>query len=433
MQKRGTGRSRGASDSQREGSVAQRESPSREMKRTADVRADVRAAGKEAMMSLSGHADGALTLATLYDTGAFERMRLEVRVRLLADVAQSLSWLHSNTRLMEAQPYLGVMPSTVVIGLDGVARIDVRAAKKHELDTAYAAPEVLKGDPRADHRADIYSLGIVAWEALAGERLGSKLLPPIVQQRGKNPRRLPEARHERPEPVVLGGAMVARRKEAFNVSTPTDDDVRIGPGGSGGSGSSGSSQQRVRVPFPALPPEAAWAQPLGHIAVKALSTDPNQRPRDARVMLEGFEAIDESHLATHHEIAEVVQGISSVSSLYTPEPGPPRTDQRCQPPAQRRMDSRRAGISCSDQTIITCVQPLAAYHSLQPPAPVVQPPVPAPKIIEVERAAPTAKPIAQRVHSFTAAYPRGVWIGVGLLWILTFGLLVGYFARAMLP
>ncbi len=399
--------------------MAQPEAAAREAKRPARSSKDD--------VSLSGYADGALTLATLYDTGAFERMRLEVRVRMLADVVQSLAWLHANTRLMESQPYLGLMPSTVVIGLDGVARIDVRAAKKRELDTAYAAPEVLKADPRADHRADIYSLGIVAWEALSGERLGSKLLAPIGQ-RPKAARRATDVRPDRPAPVVMGGAMVARRREAFEPGTPSEDESRAGTGG--------VSHQRIRVPFPTLGPEASWAQPLGQIAVKALSPDPNQRPQDTSIVLEELEALDASHFASHHEIAEVVQGINSVSSLYTPEPGPPRTDQKCQPKAPRGLESRRNLKGCaitSPADIALCVQPPAAYHSLQPPAPVVLPVV-TPKIIELERVTPMHKPQqAPRSRSLTAAYPRGVWIGVGLLWLLTFGLLVGYFARAMLP
>jgi hypothetical protein len=418
MQKRGTGRSRGESDAQRQGSVAQRESPTRELERGAEVR--VR--GGTPALSLAGHADGGLTLAALYDTGAFERMRLEVRVRLIADVAQSLSWLHSNPRLMEAQPYLNLMPSTVVIGLDGVARIDLRAAKKQDRDAAYAAPEALKGDGSADRRADLYSLGIVTWEALTGERLGLKW-PAPSEARVRRPRRVPEGR---PEPVVLGGAMVARRRDSFNVSTPVEDELRSGPGG--------AKPQRMRAaPFPSLPPDADWARPLGEMAVKALSPDPRQRPRDASVMLEQFESIAEAHLATHHEIAEVVQGISNVSSLYTPEPGPPRADQRCQPATTRRTESRRAPLSCNDDTVITCVQPEAAFLSLQPPAPAALP-VAAPKIIMAERVTPVAQGPAAALQRMTAAYPRGVWIGVGLLWILTFGLLVGYFAsRTMIP
>ena len=98
-------------------------------------------------------------MAALYDIGVLERLRLEVRVRLLSDLAQSLAWLHANPRLMAAHPHLVIAPSTIVIGLDGVARVDVRAAKKHserspaEMD--YVAPELISGGT-ADHRADIY-------------------------------------------------------------------------------------------------------------------------------------------------------------------------------------------------------------------------------------------------------------------------------------
>src|SRR5690606_11874123 len=82
--------------------------------------------------TLGGHVDRGLTLAALYDIGVLERLRLEVRLRLLADLAQSLAWLHANPRLMAAHPHLVIAPSTIVIGLDGVARVDVRAAKKPE-------------------------------------------------------------------------------------------------------------------------------------------------------------------------------------------------------------------------------------------------------------------------------------------------------------
>jgi serine/threonine protein kinase len=99
-----------------------------------------------------------------------------VRVRLIADLTQSLAWLHANPRLMAAHRHLLITPSTIVIGLDGVARIDVRAAKKQisersEQEVDYLAPEVLSGDPAADHRSDIFSVGVLSWEALAGQRL----------------------------------------------------------------------------------------------------------------------------------------------------------------------------------------------------------------------------------------------------------------------
>ncbi|HVZ36142.1 MAG TPA: hypothetical protein VG963_27125, partial [Polyangiaceae bacterium] len=127
-------------------------------------------------MSLGGHADRGLTLAALYDMGLLGRLRLGVRARLMVDLTVSLAWLHENPRLMASQSHLVVAPNAVLIGLDGVARIDVRAAKKgsttfQAIDPAYAAPELLGGSGAGDHRASIFSLGVLTWEALAGRRL----------------------------------------------------------------------------------------------------------------------------------------------------------------------------------------------------------------------------------------------------------------------
>ena len=41
--------------------------------------------------TLGGHVDRGLTLSALYDIGVLERLRLEVRVRILSDLAQSLA------------------------------------------------------------------------------------------------------------------------------------------------------------------------------------------------------------------------------------------------------------------------------------------------------------------------------------------------------
>jgi len=79
-------------------------------------------------VTFGGLADRGLPLGAFYESGVLERLRLEVRVRLIVDLTLSLAWLHENPRLMAAHSHLRITPSTVVIGLDGVARVDVRAA-----------------------------------------------------------------------------------------------------------------------------------------------------------------------------------------------------------------------------------------------------------------------------------------------------------------
>src|SRR5436190_22850338 len=120
QQRKSSARQKAVTDTQR-GAPAQ--SASRTMREITTPPSSARLGSGE--MTLGGHVDRGLTLAALYDLGVLERLRLEVRLRLISDLTQSLSWLHVNPRLMAAHPHLLVAPSTIVIGLDGVARVDV--------------------------------------------------------------------------------------------------------------------------------------------------------------------------------------------------------------------------------------------------------------------------------------------------------------------
>lgn len=81
-----------------------------------------------------------------------------------------------------------ISPQNILVGADGVARVldfGVAKAAGRLQDTdagqlkgkvAYMAPEQLLGQP-IDRRADIFSAGVVLWEALAGKRLFSAPTP----------------------------------------------------------------------------------------------------------------------------------------------------------------------------------------------------------------------------------------------------------------
>ena len=116
-----------------------------------------------------------------------------VAVRLLLDTCAGLHAAHELCD--ESGEHLGlvhrdVSPHNVLVSIDGVARVtDFGIAKcmnVHGVSTttgtlkgkyAYMAPEHIQGR-KLDRRADVFSLGVVAWEVLAGRRLFLGESPP---------------------------------------------------------------------------------------------------------------------------------------------------------------------------------------------------------------------------------------------------------------
>lgn len=106
-------------------------------------------------------------------------------VRIVLDAAAGLAALHALTD-ERGQPlalvHRDVSPQNVLVGRDGVARVsDFGLAKCLVTDRAttegilkgkagYLAPEYVRGQG-GDHRQDVFSLGVVAWEALTRTRL----------------------------------------------------------------------------------------------------------------------------------------------------------------------------------------------------------------------------------------------------------------------
>lgn len=132
----------------------------------------------------SGDADGSLYYVMPYEAGASLRQRmrdgplpLEDVVVILRDVCDALSHAHQHGIV-----HRDIKPDNVMLSgrhamlTDfGVAKAatdaagGVSVARTVTLGTpAYMAPEQISGDARIDHRADIYSVGVLAYELLAG-------------------------------------------------------------------------------------------------------------------------------------------------------------------------------------------------------------------------------------------------------------------------
>ena len=112
-------------------------------------------------------------------------LAIPVALRVMRDVAQALAHAHRHGVV-----HRDIKPENVLIGEDGDALVAdfgiakaLASATTDGVDTApgrltgtgfslgtpaYMAPEQALGDPATDHRADLYALGMIAYESLAG-------------------------------------------------------------------------------------------------------------------------------------------------------------------------------------------------------------------------------------------------------------------------
>jgi hypothetical protein len=108
-----------------------------------------------------------------------EKLPLEIALRVIVDVLTGVGALHG-LRDARQQPmklaHGELSPATVVLGLDGIARVlyavsrRAPGAEPEPASIPYLSPEVASGDSY-DARADVFSAGVMLWEALSGKRL----------------------------------------------------------------------------------------------------------------------------------------------------------------------------------------------------------------------------------------------------------------------
>jgi serine/threonine-protein kinase len=123
--------------------------------------------------------------------------------RLLTALTDDLASLHAAGRVHGA-----ITPQAVQIDDDGLARLGPPAADPDGvvglLPPAYLAPERIDGEP-ADARSDVYALGLVGWEMLAGETpfAGDSLREIVAHQHGRDLPRLTTLRPGVPRPLLF--------------------------------------------------------------------------------------------------------------------------------------------------------------------------------------------------------------------------------------
>jgi Tol biopolymer transport system component/tRNA A-37 threonylcarbamoyl transferase component Bud32 len=134
----------------------------------------------------SGDADGFLFYVMPFAAGQSLRQRLSTSgelpvaeaVRLLRDVVDALGHAHAQGVVhRDIKPENILLSGSHALVTDfGVAKAVLEATGQQRLThegmaigtPAYMAPEQAVGDPHVDHRADIYAVGVVAYELLTG-------------------------------------------------------------------------------------------------------------------------------------------------------------------------------------------------------------------------------------------------------------------------
>jgi serine/threonine protein kinase len=192
-------------------------------------------------------------------SAAAERPSLEVALRILVDALTGLSALH-NLRDAKREPlklfHAELTPDCIIVGIDGVARIvsacRVKSARARpgRGGSAYLAPEILLEDDSADARADVYSAGVMLWEALTGRPLFPNTQPSAIVTH------------------LLSG----------------------------------------RVARATVPEGSPWAAPLADVATRALSVDPARRFPSAAALAAEIRRVSGVKLPPPARVAGLVRG-----------------------------------------------------------------------------------------------------------------------------
>ncbi len=189
-------------------------------------------------------------------------------LRILLDVASGLTALHAtSTDTGRAFVHGEVVPALLRVDRHGVGRL-LPLAPWHRLQSlpapercGHLAPERLLGDA-IDLRADVFSCGVLLWEALAGRRLfEGDSVESIVTR-------------------LMGG----------------------------------------KLALPELPPELSWAVPLKAVAMCALAVDPGQRFADCAELSTAILDVAGAHVATHEQVSAFFGAREPPAPVSAPAP-----------------------------------------------------------------------------------------------------------------
>jgi serine/threonine protein kinase len=225
------------------------------------------------------------------------RLSLPYSLRWLLDVLTGLGVLHRTLSFVHGE----VQPEHIVLGDDGVGRLVpvvrahwVRGEERAAQRLYYLAPEKLLGD-KVDVRSDVFSVGVMLWEALSGQRLLE--------------------------------------------ATQVDDIIARMMGGG--------------IPRAHVPEAEVWTSPLIDIAERAVAVDPGRRFATVAQLKEALERACLRYLASPPGMAELFQNPEQRARSRSRDSLPPQSQRATVPPiagAVPRVSTRPGGATIEPPT-----------------------------------------------------------------------------------
>ncbi len=332
---------------------------------------------------------------------------LEIALRAIVDALTGLGAVH-NLRDAKRQPLKLVhgelSPATMLLGLDGVARVLhsvarlAPGARPDPLSVGYMAPEVLAGDA-VDQRADVFSAGVLLWEALSGKRLVDERDPAAAAARFRS-EPVPPATVPDKAPWAKGLVDVAARALAISPDGrwPTaamlaaeirkSAGLKLAPASTAGAFAKSALGERVKARRARLEAHEVTPPPPPEEEANEVLVAPGIRAPVEEVIELGSESMLElppsvpPHAAAPAQGAFVLDAFAASAKL-APSPGPPVVTPPLPAPAPPPNPLNKSTLLGIPAPAVPPPPPVAsppppvaspAPAAVSPPPPVVPPP-----------------------------------------------------------